>query len=118
MNPLTAPCGLDCATCEAYQATQIGDTAAQRRIIAQWREQFHAPDMPPEAATCDGCSSEGRHGGYTVACPVRRCAQERQSPTCAHCADYAVCPTLAAFLTQAACLREKLEAIRVELGRN
>lgn len=118
MHPLTAPCGLDCATCEAYQATQAGDTDAQRRIVTQWREQYHAPDMPDEAASCDGCASAGRHGGYTGACPVRRCARERQAPTCAHCGDYAAgCPTLAAFLSQATCLREKLEAIRNELGR-
>ncbi len=118
MNPLTAPCGLDCSTCEAYLATQAGDADARRRVVEQWREQFHAPDMPLEAATCDGCASAGRHGGYTPLCPVRACASQRQVPTCAHCGEYRTCPTLSAFLTQAACLREKLEAIRASLGNS
>ena len=118
MNALTAPCGLECSGCEAYQATQAGDTAAQRRVVVQWREQFYAPDMPFEAAVCDGCASAGRHGGYTSMCPVRACASQRQTPTCAHCGEYASCPTLSAFLTQAAGLREKLEAIRADLGHS
>lgn len=117
MNPHTAPCGLDCAACEAYQATQAGDAAAQRRVVDQWREQYHAPDMPIEAATCDGCASDGRHGGYTPMCPVRACARQRQMPTCAHCGEYSACSTLSAFLDQAACLREKLEAIRTGLEK-
>ena len=115
MNPMTSPCGIDCSTCEAWVATQAGDAAAQRRIIEQWRVQFHSPEMPYEAAVCDGCAGSGRLGGYTSMCPVRACARQRQQPTCAHCPEYATCPTLGSFLEQAPVLREKLEAIRAEL---
>lgn len=117
MKPHTAPCGLDCSTCEAYQATQANDQVAKLRIVEKWRVDYNVPDMPVEAATCDGCSSEGRLGGYTCACPVRACSRKREIPTCAHCDDFSTCPTLSGFLCMAPILRPALEAIRTELGK-
>jgi hypothetical protein len=117
MLPTTqAPCGLDCATCDAYRATQSGDEALKLTVLEQWRKDY-SPDVPLAAVTCDGCITSGcRKGGYTGQCPVRACAQERKQPTCAHCPEYKSCVTLAGFLGHAATLRVKLEAIRTMLG--
>ncbi len=110
MTQLFAFCGLDCAGCPAYIATQADDQAAKEQVLAQWRTQF-GPDMGMEAVTCDGCTGSGRHGGYCGACPVRACGVERGVANCAHCPDYG-CEKLEAFLQMAPPARENLEAIR------
>ncbi len=115
MSPMIAFCGLDCAACPAYVATQANDIAAQERILAQWRTEFHAPDMPFEAVICDGCTpAEGRHGGYCHDCGVRACAVERGVENCAHCDDYG-CDKLMAFIGNVPQMRDTLEAIRRSL---
>jgi hypothetical protein len=114
VTQMFAYCGLDCATCPAYIATQADDQAAKEKIVAEWRIQFNAPEMPVEAATCDGCTASGRHGGYCGTCAVRACGAKRGVVTCAHCPDYG-CEKLEAFLLMAPPARENLEAIRRSL---
>ena len=116
LSPLQAPCGIDCATCDAYRATQTNDEALRQKVLEQWRKDY-SPDIPLSAIDCDGCVAAGcRKGGYTGQCPVRSCAMEKKQPTCAHCPEYGICETLQGFLAHAGCLREKLEAIRATLG--
>ena len=113
MNTLIAYCGLNCAECEAYKATQSNDTAWQERILAQWRVDFKSPDMPLAAVTCDGCRTpEGRAGGYCADCPVRACGKERGLETCAHCSDFESCAQLAQLFVMAPQLKTNLEEIR------
>ena len=40
MERMIAVCGLDCAKCEAYLATQANDEAAKERVAAKWRAQY------------------------------------------------------------------------------
>ncbi len=116
MNQLIAFCGLDCAKCEAYIATQANDEAAQERLLAKWRVEYNSPTMTLAAVTCDGCTTvSGRAGGYCAECPVRACGRERQLVNCAYCADYAGCEKLAHFFTLAPAAKENLEAIRLTL---
>ncbi len=117
MSSMIAFCGLDCAGCPAYVATQANDQDAQQRLLAQWRAQFNAPDMPFEAVICDGCApSAARHGGYCHDCSVRACAIERGVETCAHCDDYASgCEKLESFIAASPEMRSDLEAIRRSL---
>jgi len=98
MDKLIAFCGLDCAGCEAYLATQAGDEAAKLTLLEKWRVEFDSPDMPLAAVTCDGCTSTGQLGGYCQDCPVRACAVEKGFENCAHCADYGTCETLNGFI--------------------
>jgi hypothetical protein len=113
MNLMTAFCGLDCAACEAYLATQANDQAAKERIAAKWRQEFNAPDITTAHVTCDGCLAfNGRLGGYCTMCPIRACGVERKVTNCAYCADYAACDKLAGFFAQAPSAKMALDEIR------
>ncbi len=114
MTTLFAYCGLNCAECTAYIATQSNDLPAQEKLLGEWRVAYASPDMTMDAVTCDGCTSCLRLGGYCNACPVRACGEQRGVQTCAHCPDYG-CDTLEAFLQAAPEVRIKLEAIRATL---
>jgi hypothetical protein len=92
MNTMIAFCGLNCAACEAYLATQANDLAAQQRVLAKWRH--------------------GRAGGYCSQCPIRACGVERKVTNCAYCADYSTCEKLAGFFTQAPAAKTTLDEIR------
>jgi hypothetical protein len=112
MTILRAYCGLDCATCEAYQATQADDAAWKERIAAQWRVEYNNPNFNIMTVTCDGCTStSGRLGGYCPACPVRACAIEHGVENCALCPDYD-CETIRAFFQVAPQLKDTLDALR------
>ena len=111
MAKMYAYCGLDCAVCPAYVATQAGDEQAQLKLLAEWREQFD-PNMTLAGVTCDGCTFSGRLGGYCEACPVRACGKARGVEHCAACSDYAGCQVLEPFFAQSPEVRTQLEALR------
>nr|MBC7245526.1 DUF3795 domain-containing protein [Chloroflexota bacterium] len=116
MERMIAMCGLDCGPCEARLATQANDTAAKERVAAQWREQFHAPDIDAAYVACDGClASTDRHCGWCYQCPIRACGMERGLPNCAHCDEFESCEKLAGFFGPGTPARATLEAIRKEL---
>jgi len=110
-----AYCGLDCAGCEAYQATLAGDEAVKHAIWEKWKAAYHAPKMPFEAVTCDGCMAWERMGGYCSECPVRACGLARSLPNCAHCEDFKTCGTLQNLIGEIPGVKENLAAIRVAL---
>ena len=114
MEGMIAYCGLDCAVCPAYVATQAGDLDAQEELLAKWRVEFNSPEMDFSAVVCDGCASAGRHGGYCAFCELRACAIERGLANCAHCPDYdcAKMRTITGVSAQAA---QALAAIRQSL---
>lgn len=110
---IIAYCGINCANCDAFKATQAGDTEELARVAALWREEYD-PTLTVETIRCDGCSTTGgRLGGYCPECPVRACAIDRGVQTCAYCEDYG-CETLEGFLSHAAGLREALDKMRAE----
>jgi hypothetical protein len=113
MEQIIAACGLDCAQCPAYQATQANDEAAKERIAAQWRVEYNSPTISVQDVTCDGCMSGERHGGYCAQCPIRACAAERSLANCAACDDYG-CDKVEGFFKMAPQARVTLEAIRAQ----
>ena len=115
MDKLIAFCGLDCAGCEAYIATQANDEAAKQVLLEKWRVEYDSPDMPPEAVTCDGCTSEGRLGGYCSFCEVRACASARGVRNCAFCGEYETCGTLQGFIVNVPEAQANLAAIRAAM---
>lgn len=80
---LPAPCGLDCAACDAYRAAQ--DPAIAVRLAEEWRSRN--PDAVPEWFRCQGC-----HGDRTLRwceeCTIADCCEKKALPDCSHCADF------------------------------
>jgi hypothetical protein len=111
MTTLIAACGLDCAQCDAYKATQAGDLLALEAIAAKWTKEFNAPGLNADNIQCDGCMTEGRKIGHCAECQIRLCALERGLPTCAACPDYA-CQQLSAFLANVPQAKANLEVLR------
>jgi hypothetical protein len=117
MAKILAYCGLDCGECEAYVATQKNDRAGLEATAKKWAAQFGGNAVSADACICDGCSTGKRKStAHCVTCGIRLCASKRGVVTCAHCADYG-CATLQQFFAFAPVLKEKLEAIRKDLGR-
>ena len=117
MAMIQAFCGLDCGECEAYIATQKNDRAGLEATAKKWAEQFGGGVIAADACVCDGCSSGKRMStAHAVTCAIRLCASARGVTTCAHCRDYG-CETLKGFFAFAPVLKEKLEAIRKDLGK-
>jgi len=113
MDAMIAFCGLSCATCEGYLATQANDEAAKERVAAKWREDFSAPGINAAYVTCDGCTVlDGRPGGHCLECDIRACGIERGVANCAHCAGYDGCDKLARFFGFVPAAKETLDAIR------
>jgi hypothetical protein len=112
MTTLIAPCGLDCAKCEAYIHTQANDLAALEALADKWRVEYNAPNMSVKDVTCDGClATSGRLGSNCYMCEIRQCAVEHAFTTCAQCNEYA-CEKLTKFFQMVPPARESLEAIR------
>jgi hypothetical protein len=111
MTALIAFCGLDCAHCGAYRATQADDDALRAATAREWSERYGV-DIAPEQIVCDGCRGDGRKFGYCEhVCELRKCGLQKGVETCAACAEYP-CATLAAFLDAAPEAREALDALR------
>jgi hypothetical protein len=115
MYEMTAFCGLDCAACGAYLATQRDDNEARAKLAVQWSTPTET--IKAEDINCDGCKSEtGRLLGFCNVCPTRLCGLERGVATCAHCDDYG-CERVTAMFAQIPQTRDLLEAIRADLGK-
>ena len=113
MERMIAICGLNCATCEAYLATQANDETEKERIAGRWRSEYHHAGIDAAYITCDGCLAfDRRLGGHCLECTVRACGVARGVPNCAHCADYDGCETLAGFLQFAPQLKPTLDEMR------
>ena len=109
---LIGSCGLDCANCEAYQATQANDEAWKERVAAQWRAEYHNPTFDVITVTCDGCRSvSGPWCSHCAECDVRSCTVARGVANCAECPDYA-CEKIEAFFNFVPQARKNLDALR------
>jgi hypothetical protein len=96
MKSLIAYCGINCAECPAYIATQENDNAKRRQVAEEWQKMFN-PNIKPEDINCDGCTSTGKLVfAFCNECKIRLCAIEKQVTNCAHCPSYA-CDQLKEF---------------------
>ncbi len=77
-------CGIDCGNCEAYKATQAGDTEKLAELAVKWGgdKGLTAKDM-----LCDGCASD-RVFKNVLDCTVRNCAHAKGFKACSQCGDY------------------------------
>lgn len=82
-----SPCGVVCATCDAFIATQNNDPALFAKLAEQFKQNF-GEDIAPEKIRCDGCMNDGAHIGFCFECAIRKCVIERGIETCADCAEF------------------------------
>jgi hypothetical protein len=111
MTTLIAACGLDCAKCDSFIATQANDLVALEQVAAKWTKEFNAPGLTALNVQCDGCMAEGRKIGHCAECKIRLCAIERGLENCAACPDYA-CEQLTAFFQMVPPAKANLDALR------
>ncbi len=111
MGGMIAFCGLDCAVCGAYLATQADDDALRAKTAGEWSARYNV-DIPPEEINCDGCRSEGRKFFYCATmCELRKCGISKGVDTCAACDEYP-CEKLEAFFQATPEARAALDALR------
>lgn len=113
MSEMIAYCGLDCADCKAFKATQMKDTEQKRQMAKRWTEGLKV-EFTPEDIDCKGCKSDVLSGWCRKICKIRPCAEERKIETCAHCSDYQ-CGKLKEFLSDEPVAKENLEKMRKTL---
>lgn len=88
---LTSICGLDCKKCGAYIALKNNDNELRKKTAKEWSAAF-GHDIPAENVNCVGCCvTEGIHGGYCHACPLRACALSKNMPNCYVCPEFYEC---------------------------
>jgi hypothetical protein len=116
-SKLVAYCGLDCAQCSAYIATQADSSEAKQAVIRQWGEQHGAVGLSEKDVTCDGCrqfdsSHRGRFGSHCYDCQYRACGMQHGVETCAGCDEYP-CERISGFLSAVPGTRENLDELRL-----
>jgi hypothetical protein len=108
---MIACCGLDCAECDGFLATQADDDIKRAEVAKQWSARYNS-DIKPEHINCDGCRSAGRKLLYcSDICELRKCCIEKDLANCAAC-DLYVCDKLNNFFEVAPEARTALDALR------
>jgi len=104
-------CGLDCAQCEAFIATQNDDDELRAKVAEKWAKLNNVP-IKPEHINCTGCQSVGVKTYYCdQLCEIRKCATEKRVSTCADCADYP-CSTLGEIFRSAPQAKARLDELK------
>ena len=115
MEPLIAICGINCAGCPAYIATQKDDDDARAKLAAAWSDPPEAV-IKPEDINCDGCTvTEGRLIVFASMCDVRACGFERKLENCGCCEDYP-CDKLDKIFKMDPTAKETLDGIKAARG--
>jgi hypothetical protein len=93
-----AMCGLDCAKCEAFIATQNNDDAMRQKAAGEWNARYKQkgydrPELKAQDINCRGCLSDGPIYLYCQQCKIRQCGLSRGFKNCQECSGYK-CPDL------------------------
>lgn len=111
---MIAYCGLNCAECAVFLATQKNDDDERKQAAEKWSKKFNWNLMPSDI-NCEGCKvEEGRIFGFCKKCEVRTCANEKGIDNCAFCDEYA-CKKLQSIISLDSAIKTKLEKIRKTL---
>jgi hypothetical protein len=106
MRKIIAYCGLNCAECGAYMATQNNDQALREQTAAEWTKAYGS-ECKPDMINCHSCKT-GVLVGYCYECGVRKCASAKNVVNCGVCAEFKTCKTINDFLKQAPYLMDNL----------
>jgi DNA modification methylase len=115
MLSIIAYCGLDCAKCDIFKATQAEDLVRKKQIAERWTRE-HNIEFTTQDIECDGCQSQRISGWCRKICLIRPCADKRGVKTCAHCSDYQ-CEKLEKFLLDEPVARNTLGEIRKSIHK-
>ena len=107
---LLSYCGIDCAACPAYVATQANDIEKLTTLAGVWFDG--ATDHT--IVLCDGCKSDGRIMQWCAACPTRACTIECELENCAYCDNFG-CEKLLKVFEMSADAKTNLDRIRATL---
>ena len=99
MEKLVAYCGIACADCDAYKATQNNDQALREKVAAEWTEGFKFT-FTPDMINCTSCTGNGVKIGHCSECEVRKCASAKGVINCGACGDFKTCKTINDFIAQ------------------
>ncbi len=78
-DKMIAYCGLDCSSCDAYKATQAGDSDRLAQLAKEWAAE-------PEQLVCDGCKAGKRKSSHCKhTCKIRVCCLKKAVDSCAEC---------------------------------
>lgn len=111
MAKLMACCGIDCAVCPAYIATQKNDKKGLAKTAAKWSKLYKV-DTKPEDVICDGCATPSpRKTIFIKECKIRICCLDKNVENCACCEEY-ICKKLEEFFKEAPTAKKGLEKIR------
>ncbi len=95
MKKLIGCCGLNCETCDAYQATLHNDNNLREKTAQLW-SQLNNTSITPETIHCTGCRTEGVKTFFcNNLCKIRQCAKTKGLETCGHCSVLKTCPRVA-----------------------
>lgn len=112
MSKLISYCGINCAECPAYLATQKNDAEEIKKIANEWSND--TMKFTPEEIYCEGCSNDGRLFSWAPKCDIRICCKSKNLENCAYCVDF-ICDKLKNSLEKAPSAKENLEEIRRNL---
>ncbi|MBW6516156.1 MAG: DUF3795 domain-containing protein [Candidatus Cloacimonetes bacterium] len=87
MKKFTSACGLDCHSCECYEATQSRDLEKKRIVARKWSKEYEAA-LTTDDINCGGCMSNGSHFSWCNKCPIRNCVIKKKYQSCAECNDF------------------------------
>lgn len=113
MEKMIVYCGIDCARCDTYIATQNNDDNLRKKVMEMYKKGLNM-DLKIEDINCDGCTSDGRIFFFCESCRVRKCAQKKNYDNCASCDDF-ICKkldTMYNIIPPDRKARETLEGIR------
>ncbi len=114
MSKMIAYCGLDCAKCPTFLATQKDDDAAREKTVALYAEKF-GMKLQKVDINCEGCLSEGgKHIGYCQVCEIRHCCMNKGLEHCVLCPEQP-CDHLRRFHEFSPEARASFEALKKEL---
>jgi hypothetical protein len=114
MEKMIAFCGINCAECPTFLATQENNDRKREKVVERWYKDYHM-QIKPEDINCDGCLSEkGRLFSHCNVCEIRRCGQEKKINNCAYCNEYP-CQKLNNFFIRVPYGKANLDEIRKTL---
>ena len=103
-------CGLDCAECPAFKATQADDDRLRAECARLWSIQYKH-DIKPDQINCYGCKGTGKKFFFCSICGIAKCAVKRGLDNCSLCPD-APCEKLNDMMAMDPNVKKSFDALK------